>query len=88
LNRAADARETFDALQARKPSGYLSVATWVGEAEAAVALGDHARALGIYEKLTADRTVLNDPCRSRPRRRVWRPAQDGRGVAPIYYEFP
>ncbi len=52
LDRAADARATFDALQERKPTGYLAIATSLGEAEAAAALGDHADALAIYE--TAD----------------------------------
>ena len=60
LSRAADARATFGALQARKPSGHLAVATPLAEAEAAAALGDHARALAIYEKLAADKTAVNE----------------------------
>ena len=91
LNRAADARETFDALQARKPSGYLSVATWLGEAEAAVALGDHARALGIYERLTADKTAVNESILARQAETA-RLLGDRRKTAEtllrIYYEFP
>ena len=60
LNRAAEARDTFDALQKRKPTGYLAIATSLGEADAAVALGDPAKAMSLYEKLTADRTVVNE----------------------------
>ena len=60
LDRAADARATFDALQERKLTGYLAIATSLGEAEAAAALGDHADALAIYEKLTSDKTAVNE----------------------------
>ena len=60
LSRAADARATFEGLRGRELSGYLAVATPLGEAEAVVALGDHARALAIYEKLTADKTAVNE----------------------------
>jgi soluble lytic murein transglycosylase len=91
LSRAADARDTFDALQGRKLSGYLAVATPLGEAEAAVALGDHARALAIYEKLTADKTAVTEQILARQAEAA-RVLGDRRKTAEallrIYYEFP
>jgi soluble lytic murein transglycosylase len=91
LNRAADARATFDALRERKPPGYLSIATALGDAEAAVALSDHARALTIYEKLTADKTTVNEQILARQAETA-RVLGDRRKTAEallrIYYEFP
>ena len=60
LTRAAEAREIFEALRKRNPAGYLSISLALGEAEVSTALGDHARALGIYEKLTADKVAVSD----------------------------
>jgi soluble lytic murein transglycosylase len=91
LSRAADARATFGALQARKPSGHLAVATQLAEAEAAAALGDHARALAIYEKLAADKAAVNEQILSRQAEAA-RVLGDRRKTAEallrIYYEFP
>jgi soluble lytic murein transglycosylase len=91
LSRAADARETFDALQRRKPSGYLAVAAPLGEAEAAASLGNHGRALAIYEKLTADKTAVNEQILARQAEAA-RVVGDRRKTAEallrIYYEFP
>ena len=90
-DRAAEARETFDALNKRKPTGYLAIATSLGEADAAVALGDHAKALGIYERLTADRTVVNESMLAKQAETA-RVLGDRRKTAEtllrIYYEFP
>ena len=91
LDRAADARATFDALQKRTPTGYLAIATSLGEAEAAAALGDHADALAIYEKLTSDKTVVNEQILARQAEEA-RVLGDRRKTAEsllrIYYEFP
>jgi soluble lytic murein transglycosylase len=91
LKRAADARETFAALEKRKPTGYLAIATSLGDAEAAVALGDHAKAMSIYEKLTAERTVVNESMLARQAETA-RVLGDRRKTAEtllrIYYEFP
>ena len=91
LNRAADARDTFAALQARKPIGYLSVAASLGEADAAVALGDHAKAIVIFERLTADKTVVNEQILARQAETA-RVLGDRQKTAEtllrIYYEFP
>ena len=71
--------------------GYLAVATSLGAAEAAVALGDHARALSIYERLTADRTIVNELILVK-QAEVARVLGDRRKAAEallrVYYEFP
>ena len=91
LSRAADARDTFDALAERKPAGYLTVAAELGEAEAAVALGEHAKALDIYQKLTADKTAVNEQILAKQAEAA-RVLGDRRKTAEallrIYYEFP
>ena len=90
LNRAADARSTFDALGDRKPAGYLAIATSLGEAEAAAALGDYGAALAIYEKLTADKTTVTEQILGRQAETA-RVLGDRRKAAEallrIYYEF-
>jgi soluble lytic murein transglycosylase len=58
LSRHSEARETFAAIKARNPSGYLSIAAALGEAEASEALGDWPRALANYEKLAADKNAV------------------------------
>ena len=91
MNRAAEARDAFDALQKRKPTGYLSISTSLGEAEAAVALGDHAKAMGIYEKLTAERTVVNESIlakQAETARVLGERRKTAEALLRIYYEFP
>ena len=75
LSRPAEARETFAAIKRGGTDGYLPTAVDLATAEAATALGDHARALGIYERLAADKTDRDRPdsARSWPTRRA-RPA--------------
>jgi soluble lytic murein transglycosylase len=91
LDRAGDARATFDALQERKLTGYLAIATSLGEAEAAAAMGDHAAALAIYEKLTSDKTAVTEQILARQAEAA-RVLGDRRKTAEsllrIYYEFP
>ena len=91
LSRAADARDTFDALGARKPAGYLAVAAELGEAEAAVALGEHAKALDIYQKLTADKTAVNEQIlalQAEAARVLGDRRKTAEALLRIYYEFP
>ena len=91
LSRAAAARDTFKALEDRKPAGYLAVAASLGSAEAGVALGDHAQALAIYERLTADRTIVSELILVKQAEEA-RVLGDRRKAAEtllrIYYEFP
>ncbi len=91
LARAADARRTFEALGARNPPGYLSIAAALGEAEAAVALGDQARALTIYEKLTADKAAVNEQIllkQAEAARALGDRRKTGEALVRIYYEYP
>ena len=53
LLRTNDARRHFAALSARKPSGFLSEAAALGEAEAAEAQNDYASAVRIYDQLSS-----------------------------------
>jgi len=90
LMQSAEARESFVALRQRNPAGYLSTASAMGEAEASVALGDHARALGIYEKLTADKTVVNDQIllkQAEAARALGDRQKAAAALIRVYYEF-
>ena len=91
LNRAADARTTFEALRERKPVGYVSVSAALGAAEAATALADHDKALTIYEKLTADKTTVNEQILARQAetaRVLGDRKKTAEALLRIYYEFP
>lgn len=91
LARAADARQTFETLCARNPPGYLSIACALGEAEAAVALGDQARALTIYEKLTGDKAAVNEQIllsQAEAARALGDRRKTAEALVRIYYEFP
>ncbi|HET7220132.1 MAG TPA: transglycosylase SLT domain-containing protein [Vicinamibacterales bacterium] len=90
LTRAADARETFEGLRKRSLAGYLTTAAAMGEAEAAVALGDHARALAIYERLAADKSAVNDQIllkQAEAARAVGDRQKTAEALLRIYYEF-
>jgi soluble lytic murein transglycosylase len=91
LTRAADARETFDTLRKRNPAGYLSIGAALGEAEAAVALGDHQRALGVYEKLSADKSAVSDQIllkQAEAARAVGDRQKAAEALVRVYYEYP
>jgi len=57
LGRTADARRTFQTLQAKPPVGYLVEGAALREAECDEALGDSAAALEVYERLAKSRTT-------------------------------
>ena len=91
LARAADARESFEALRKKDPAGYLPTAAALGEAEAATALGDHAKALEIYERLAADKNVVNDQILlklSESARAVGDRKKTAEALVRVYYEYP
>jgi soluble lytic murein transglycosylase len=89
--RAADARQTFQSLQARGPVGYLVDAAALREAECDEALGDRAAALEIYERLSKARTIAPDDVLMRLGRAA-KAAGDldraAKAFARVYYEFP
>jgi peptidoglycan lytic transglycosylase len=91
LRRAADARTTFDAIRDKHPAGYLSVAAALGEADAHIALGDQARALEIYEKLTAEKTTVNEQIllkQADAARAIGDRPKTAEALVKIYYEYP
>jgi soluble lytic murein transglycosylase len=91
LARAADARATFETLRKRNLAGYLTTAAALGEAEAATALGNHAKALEIYERLSADKTVVNDQIllkQSESARALGDRQKTAEALVRIYYEYP
>lgn len=60
LARPADARQTFRALAAKAPVGYLVEAAALREAESDEALGDQAAAMAIYDRLSRTKTTAPD----------------------------
>ena len=85
-----DARRTLEALRVSKPQGYVAIAAALGSGEAAEAAGDHAAAVGIYEPLASDKTVVNEDVLSRLGRAALA-AGDRKKAAEaylrVYYEF-
>ena len=60
LGRAADARQTFQALLSKNPAGYLLEAAALREAECDEALSDQGAAMRVYERLSKTRTTQPD----------------------------
>jgi soluble lytic murein transglycosylase len=60
LGRPAEARQTFQALLAKKPVGFLVEASALREGDADEALGDQAAAFDIYERLSTTKTSTPD----------------------------
>jgi soluble lytic murein transglycosylase len=91
LSRSAEARAQFHALRERKPVGYLSVSSALGEADAAEALGDYKAAISIYEDLAGSKSTLSEDVLSRIGRASLA-AGDRKKAAEaylrVYYEFP
>ncbi len=91
LGRQADARRTFQALQARQPKGYLAEAAPLAEAEADEALGGASAASAIYERLSKIKTTAPDEVLMRLGRAA-KAAGDAdkaaNAFAAVYYEFP
>ena len=60
LGRAADARQTFQALAAKTPSGYLLEAAALREAECDETLNDQGAAMQVYERLSKTKSTAPD----------------------------
>lgn len=91
LSRSADARSLFHALRERKPAGFLSVSSAIGEAEAAEALGDYKAAIAIYQDLVESKTTINEDVLSRLARASFAAnerKQAAEAYLRVYYEFP
>jgi soluble lytic murein transglycosylase len=91
LGDAAQARDTFRALQAREPIGFLAEAAAVKEAESDEALGDLTAAIEIYARLSKTKTTAPDDVLMRLAKAA-RAAGDAEkastAFARVYYEFP
>ncbi len=91
LGQTAEAKRTFQALEARELVGYLVEATAVKEAECVEALGDQAGAAAIYEHLSTTRTTSPDDMLMRLGRTAKASGDSekaSRAFARVYYEFP
>ena len=91
LGQTEPARQSFAALRARQPQGYLAEAAAVKEAEAAASLGDDAAAVGIYEELTRAKTSAPDDMWMRLARAAQAAGNHGEAAKAylrLYDEFP
>jgi soluble lytic murein transglycosylase len=91
LANPAEADKAFDALLAKKPEGYLSLAAMLGKAEAAESRGNHAAAAAIYEQLSTQKSVAPEDILLRLGRSSLA-AGNRQGATEaflrVYYEFP
>ncbi len=91
LGHPDEARRAFQALQLSEPVGYLAEAAAHGEAECDEALGDHAAALDIYERLSASKPTAPDEVLIRAGKAA-KAAGDlekaKTAFERVYYEFP
>ena len=91
LSRSAEARSLFHLLRERKPQGYLSFSSAIGEAEAAEALGDYKAAIGCYESLASTKPTLNEDVLARLGRAALATGNRRKSAEAwlrVYYEFP
>ena len=91
LSNAAEAEKTFDAILARKPDGYLSVAAAIGKAEALELSGRAAAAADVYEKLSERPSTSPEEILMRLARAALAAGDRKRAAGAwlrVYYEFP
>ena len=91
LGRAADARQTFRALAAKNPLGYLVEAAALREAECDETLGDQAAAMQVYERLSKTKTTAPDEVLmrfGRAAKAAGNPEKATEAYSRLVYEFP
>lgn len=91
LSNADEAEKAFDAVLARRPNGYLSVAALLRKAEVAELRGDPAAAAELYEKLSTNKAVAPEDGLARLARASLAAGNRARAAEAylrIYYEFP
>jgi soluble lytic murein transglycosylase len=91
LGRAADARQTFEALQAGDPIGYLVEAAALREAESDEALGDPRAAMQVYERLAAMKTTAPDDVLMRLGKSAKAAGESEKALSAfsrVFFEFP
>jgi soluble lytic murein transglycosylase len=91
LGRAADARRTFQALQAKSPVGFLVEGAALREAECDEAMNDQAAALAVYERLAQAKTTALDDVLMRlghAARATGNAQKATEAFSRVLYEFP
>ena len=91
LGRTNDAKRTFQALASKEPTGYLAEAAPLREAESDEALGDHAAALDIYERLVKTKLTAPDDVLmrlARAAKAAGNSEQASDAYSRVVYEFP
>jgi len=91
LNRAAEGRRTFQALQSTHPTSYLLEAAALREAECDETLGDAGAALEIYERLSKTKTTAPDDVLmhiGKAAKATGNIDKASSAFARVYYEFP
>jgi soluble lytic murein transglycosylase len=91
LGRPAEARETFQALAAKNPTGFLAEAASLREAESAEAQNDQSGALAIYERLAKTKTTAPDDVLMRLGRTAKATGATEKAIeafSRVLYEFP
>ena len=91
LGRAADARQTFQALAAKNPVGYLAEAAALREAECDETLNDQGAAMQVYEHLSKAKSTAPDEVLmrlGRAARAAGRPDKATEAYSRLVYEFP
>jgi peptidoglycan lytic transglycosylase len=91
LGRPEDARQTFQALGAKNPVGFLGEAAALREAESAEAQSDQAAALAVYERLAKTKTTAPDEVLMRLGRAAKATGAPDKAIeafSRVLYEFP
>jgi tetratricopeptide (TPR) repeat protein len=91
LNRTAEARTTFRALQSGTLVGYLAEMAALREAECDVELGDNDAALTVYERLAATRTLAPDDVLMKLGKAAQAAGANDKAQAAfekVYYDYP
>jgi soluble lytic murein transglycosylase len=91
LGRPADARQTFQALAAKHPVGYLIEAAALREAECDETLTDQTAAMHVYERLSKTKTTAPDEVLmrfGRAAKAANNPEKATEAFSRLVYEFP
>ena len=91
LGRASDARQTFQALAAKTPTGYLLEAAALREAECDETLNDQGAAMQVYERLSKTKTTAPDEVLmrfGRAAKAAGHPDKAAGAYSRLVYEFP
>ncbi len=91
LGRPSDARQTFQALAAKKPVGYLLEAAALREGECDEALNDQDAAMRVYQVLSKAKTMAPDDVLmrlGRAAKAAGHPDKAAEAFSRLVYEFP